>query len=63
VTYRNPSSSIPHNVQFHQDVAGHPDNVTDFTYASRVVTFTTAGTYAYHCGIHPVMQGQVVVQP
>ena len=31
--------------------------------STRSVTFTTPGTYAYHCGIHPVMQGTVVVQP
>lgn len=26
-------------------------------------TFTTAGTYAYACGIHPSMRGTVVVTP
>ena len=26
-------------------------------------TFDTAGTFAYHCGIHPDMKAQVVVQP
>ena len=25
-------------------------------------TFDTAGTYAYHCGIHPSMTGEVIVQ-
>lgn len=25
-------------------------------------TFDTPGTFDYHCGIHPSMQGQVVVQ-
>jgi plastocyanin len=25
-------------------------------------TFDTAGTYAYHCGIHPSMTGEVMVQ-
>lgn len=26
-------------------------------------TFTTAGTFAYHCGVHPDMHGTVVVTP
>ena len=26
-------------------------------------TFTTAGTYAYYCSIHPDMRAQVIVQP
>ena len=26
-------------------------------------TFTTAGTYAYHCSIHPAMKGTITVNP
>jgi plastocyanin len=26
-------------------------------------TFDTAGTFAYHCGVHPTMKGAVIVQP
>jgi len=62
VSFRN-ASSTAHNVQFDQTVAGHPGNVADFASTSRSVTFAAAGTFPYHCGIHPVMQGQVVVQP
>jgi plastocyanin len=29
---------------------------------SRMVTFTTAGTYAYHCDFHPFMKATVVVK-
>ena len=62
VTFRN-TSGTAHNVQFDQGVAGHPANVADFSSTSKSVTFATAGTFPYHCGIHPAMQGQVVVQP
>jgi len=62
VSFRNPSGTA-HNVQFDQGVAGHPGNVADFTAASKSVAFAAAGTFPYHCGIHPAMQGQVVVQP
>jgi len=26
-------------------------------------TFTTPGTYTYHCGFHPSMTGSIIVQP
>jgi len=61
VTFNN-SSTIAHNLRF-DEVAGRPGDVADFVSTSKAVVFTTAGTYAYHCGIHPAMQGQVVVQP
>jgi plastocyanin len=30
--------------------------------ASYTVTFTQAGTYTYHCSIHPSMKGTIIVQ-
>jgi plastocyanin len=30
--------------------------------SSASVTFNTAGTFAYHCSVHPTMQGSVVVE-
>ncbi len=30
--------------------------------ASKSVTFATAGTFAYHCTIHPTMNGKIVVR-
>jgi plastocyanin len=61
-TFRN-ATGIVHNLRF-DETAGHPEDVADFVSASRSVVFTTAGTFDYHCGIHPAMQGQVeVVQP
>jgi plastocyanin len=61
VDFRN-STGITHNVQF-DAMSGRPDNVGNFASATRSVTFTTPGTYTFHCGIHPVMQGTVVVEP
>jgi plastocyanin len=61
VTFNNPAA-IAHNVRF-DDVAGRPGDVADFASSSKAITFPTAGTYTYHCGIHPAMQGSVVVQP
>jgi len=62
VTFRN-ASNTTHNVRFDQNVAGHPNDVGNFASSTRQVSFTVPGTYTYHCGIHPVMQGTVVVQP
>jgi plastocyanin len=60
VTFRN-SSTTTHNVQFDQVAEGPPANVAAFASTSKAVTFTTVGTFTYHCGIHPAMQGRVVV--
>lgn len=62
VQFQN-STGATHNVRFDGDVPGQPGDVDNFASATRSVTFTTPGTYAYHCGIHPVMQGTVIVQP
>jgi plastocyanin len=62
VTFRY-SSRTAHTVQFDQGVADHLGGVADFASTSDRLTFATAGVSPYHCGIHPVVQGQVVVQP
>jgi plastocyanin len=36
------------------------DNIANGT--SKSITFSTAGTFAYHCSIHPAMTGTVVVE-
>jgi plastocyanin len=61
VTFRNSSGTL-HNVQFDQGVPGRPANVSDFASSTKAVTFNTVGTFNYQCGIHPAMQGQVIVQ-
>ncbi|HEX6976731.1 MAG TPA: cupredoxin family copper-binding protein [Patescibacteria group bacterium] len=30
--------------------------------SSQTVTFTKSGTYTYHCSVHPMMKGTIVVQ-
>ena len=60
VTFKNSSSTL-HNVQFDRLEVGATKNVAPFASTTESVTFTKAGTYAFHCGIHPAMQGQVIV--
>lgn len=55
VTWRFEDSSIPHNVA---GTGWHSPDRSSGTYSR---TFTTPGTYAYRCTIHPFMTGQVVV--
>jgi plastocyanin len=55
----NNTGSVPHNVTF--------DNYPDLTSQNLAqgdtwqVKITVAGTYAYHCTIHPGMDGQITV--
>ena len=62
VAFRNSSITI-HNVQFTDEVAGRPADVANFGSGIRQVPFTVQGSYPYRCGIHPVMQGLVLVVP
>jgi plastocyanin len=53
-----------------QDTTGHTVTADDGSFDSGTIapgstfsqTFTTAGTFAYHCSIHPTMTGTVTVQ-
>lgn len=62
VQFRN-TTNITHNITFETDSEGRPSDVANFSSGSRSIAFANAGTFDYHCGIHPVMQGKVVVQP
>jgi plastocyanin len=58
VTWTWGSGAASHNVTF-SDGASSGDKSGGATYSR---TFNTAGTYAYHCTIHPGMAGSVLVQ-
>ncbi len=52
-----------------QDTTGHTVTADDGSFDSKTLpngqtfsqTFSTAGTFAYHCTIHPTMKGTIVV--
>lgn len=50
---------IQHNVKF--DTAGNPGDVGNTSSATVKRVFPTAGTYNYHCGLHPTMTGSITV--
>lgn len=49
-----------HNVTFDQ-VAGAPANITDQSSGTAQRSFAQAGSFPFHCTIHPGMAGSVVV--
>lgn len=59
VTWTNNDPGIPHTVS--SDSGGELASGQMAGGATYQKTFTAAGTYAYHCDIHPSMTGQVIV--
>jgi plastocyanin len=62
VTWTNDDSS-PHRVVSDDGAPVAFTSPSLATGASYPFTFSQAGTYAYHCSIHPSMKGTIVVQP
>ena len=54
--------SVAHTVTFDDRNAATPNDIADNANVSIQRTFSTAGTYNYHCTIHPFMTGKVVVR-
>ncbi len=59
VTWTNNDAGIPHTAT--SDAPGVFDSGTLNTGGTYAKTFTEAGTFPYHCNIHPTMTGTVVV--
>ena len=59
VTWTN-DDSAPHTVVADGGAFTSPQLATGSSYP---FTFTQAGTYTYHCSIHPSMKGTIVVEP
>lgn len=66
-------SSVPHSVEFQKgeelkayyggtSSAGAPANVPVGSNQRVVRTFSTRGSFRYHCGVHAGMQGEITVQ-
>ena len=54
-------ASLVHNVIWDGSATGTPDNIATTSNTTGVRTFTTSGSFAYHCSIHPSMVATVVV--
>lgn len=61
VTWVN-QDGAPHTIVFDAGAPASFSSETLATAGSATYTFAKAGTYAYHCSIHPSMKGSVVVQ-
>jgi plastocyanin len=59
VTWR--FGTVTHNVTFTGTAAGTPADIGNTTSANKSATFTTAGSFPYHCTLHAGMNGTIVV--
>ncbi|MDG6900760.1 MAG: cupredoxin family copper-binding protein [Nitrososphaerota archaeon] len=59
VTWTNTQSGVPHTVTADDGSWGSGQLSTGGTYTH---TFSTAGTFTYHCAIHTFMKGTVIVK-
>ena len=57
-----PKTAVAHNIVFDAPIAVGVTDVGAFGEASVSRTFTTTGTFSYHCTIHAGMKGTIKVQ-
>jgi plastocyanin len=57
ITFTN-NDSAPHTATLDDDSCGTPNIAQG---ASNGLTFSTAGTYPFHCAVHPNMKGTITV--
>jgi len=67
VTWVNKDAGVQHSATSDTGVTPAFDTnaftgAADGSAASSAITFTTAGTFTYHCKVHPSMHGTIVVQ-
>ena len=62
VTWTHDGAAATHNVTFNSGASGTPANVGNLSSGNASRTFSTAGTFSYHCTNHNGMTGTVVVQ-
>jgi plastocyanin len=62
ITWEWQGTTATHNVTF-DNVGGQPTNISTRTSGSDLRQFNTAGTFPYHCSIHPSMTGSITVVP
>lgn len=62
VTWTHDGAAATHNVTFSSSTSGTPANIGNLSGGNASRTFTTAGSFPYHCTNHQGMTGTVVVQ-
>lgn len=62
VTFSN-TSTVDHNILFDTPIPAATTDIGPIGYGTSTTrAFGTAGTYKFHCTIHPGMNGEIVVQ-
>lgn len=58
ITWSN-SDGVPHKVVLDDASCGMKDNIPGG--GSKSLVFTKAGTYPFHCAVHPTMKGTITI--